>query len=167
MAARIEPSDLLSKVQVAKPCPANWREMRGDARVRHCTHCSLNVYNISELSREEAADLIETAEGRLCVRYFTRSDGTIITKDCPQALRATTKRLGRVAGIATMVFGFFGVAAIVSAGPPDTRARVFFSDLYDKVLELFGVRHEAVMGDVTFIPPSTSPSIPVASPPKT
>jgi hypothetical protein len=85
----------------------------------------------------------------LCVRYFTRPGGSIITQDCPRPLRSSGKRLVRVAAVATFAFGFIGLAGMVSACPADTRARIFFSDLYGRVLELLGQRPLATMGDVT------------------
>ncbi|MDX2107961.1 MAG: SAF domain-containing protein [Candidatus Melainabacteria bacterium] len=77
----------LEDVRIASPCKASWRKMKGDDRVRNCAKCSLNVYNISEMTREEAAELIANTEGRLCIRLWRRRDGTVITKDCPMEFR--------------------------------------------------------------------------------
>jgi hypothetical protein len=57
--------------------------MYGNDRMRFCGQCKLNVYNLSGMSREEAENLVMNAEGRLCVRFYRRSDGTIITENCP------------------------------------------------------------------------------------
>jgi hypothetical protein len=57
--------------------------MYGNDRMRHCSDCKLNVYNLSGMSREEAENLVMNAEGRLCVRFYRRLDGTIITENCP------------------------------------------------------------------------------------
>jgi hypothetical protein len=35
------------------------------------------------MSRDEAEVLIMQSEGRLCVRFYKRRDGSIITQDCP------------------------------------------------------------------------------------
>ena len=95
---------LLSQIDVAAPCPAPWDEMQGDERVRFCSHCRLNVYNLSEMPRAEAEDLIRRREGRLCVRFYRRHDGTILTRDCPVGIRALRQRLVRaVAAIAGLV----------------------------------------------------------------
>jgi hypothetical protein len=75
---------MLHGLKVAKPCPASWEAMVGDDRVRRCELCQLNVYNISELTRPEAEALVARSEGtRLCVRFFRREDGTVLTQDCP------------------------------------------------------------------------------------
>ncbi len=66
--------------------------MGGDARVRHCAQCNLNVYNLSSMSRAQAEALIERTEGRLCVRLYRRVDGTVITDDCPVGLAARARR---------------------------------------------------------------------------
>jgi hypothetical protein len=57
--------------------------MYGDERKRFCKQCKLSVYNLSGMSREEAERLVMNAEGRLCVRFYRRADGTMITQDCP------------------------------------------------------------------------------------
>lgn len=86
----------LNNLKVASPCSANWDEMYGDARKRYCGDCKLNVYNLSGMSREEAESLIVNAEGRLCVRFYQRNDGTVITQDCPVGW-AAVKHRARVA----------------------------------------------------------------------
>ncbi len=73
----------LNNVKVASPCPADWNAMYGDDRKRFCGDCKLNVYNLSGMTRDEAERLVTNAEGRLCVRYYQRADGSIITADCP------------------------------------------------------------------------------------
>jgi len=78
----------LDKISVAAPCTAQWRFMFGNERVRFCGQCSQNVYNLSAMTREQAEDLILRHEGRLCVRFYRRKDGTIITNNCPVGLRA-------------------------------------------------------------------------------
>jgi hypothetical protein len=73
--------------------------MSGDDRARHCQECNLNVYNLSEMTRADAERLIASREGRLCVRFYRRVDGTIITRDCPKGLRALAERVSRIAGV--------------------------------------------------------------------
>jgi hypothetical protein len=73
----------LDDVRVASPCSADWDGMYGDERKRFCKECKLNVYNLSGMSREEAERLVTNSEGRLCIRFYRRPDGTIITQDCP------------------------------------------------------------------------------------
>src|ERR1700716_1584689 len=98
----------LDHVQVAAPCPADWDQMIGSERVRFCGQCSLNVYNLSSMTRSEAESLIARNEGRLCVRFYRRGDGSIITKDCPVGLRAIRRRVSYVAkAISSLVLGLF------------------------------------------------------------
>jgi len=95
-----KPLSLLDNIRVASPCPASWEKMTGDDRVRFCQECKLNVYNLSEMTRLEGERLIANREGRLCVRFYRRADGTILTRDCPKGLRARVRRLSRIAGAA-------------------------------------------------------------------
>ena len=73
----------LNNIRIASPCSSDWDEMYGDERKRFCGDCKLNVYNLSGMTKEEAESLIMKAEGRLCVRFYKRADGSVITKDCP------------------------------------------------------------------------------------
>lgn len=96
---------VLDNIRVASPCSADWAKMSGDDRTRHCGDCKKNVYNISELTRDEAEALIVEKEGRLCVRYFQRADGTILLKDCVIGVRRKRRRRVIVAGAAALIAG--------------------------------------------------------------
>ena len=98
----------LDEVRVAAPCPADWGKMVGDERVRFCGSCELHVYNLSGMTRREAEALVTNAEGRLCVRFYRRADGTILTRNCPVGLSAVRRRAARVAGsVLSAALGFF------------------------------------------------------------
>lgn len=87
----------LDLIHVASPCPASWDAMTGDEQVRFCQQCKLNVYNLSEMSRVEAEEFVSRREGRTCVKFFRRADGTVLTKDCPVGVRALRQRFVRAA----------------------------------------------------------------------
>src|SRR5688500_11152521 len=72
---------VLDNIKVAAPCSAEWSKMTGDDRVRHCGDCDKRVYNLSAMTRDEAQALLVQREGRLCVRYYKRHDGTVLTAD--------------------------------------------------------------------------------------
>jgi hypothetical protein len=112
----------LDQVRVAAPCNVGWESMFGNERVRFCGQCQLNVYNLSEMTKPEAERLISQTEGRLCIRYYQRKDGSVITQNCPVGLRAIKRRLSRVAtAIGSSVLSFFaGVGVFIVAGPKYT-----------------------------------------------
>ncbi|HEX3279927.1 MAG TPA: carboxypeptidase-like regulatory domain-containing protein [Pyrinomonadaceae bacterium] len=85
----------VDKLSVAAPCPKAWGDMVGDERVKFCDQCNLNVYNLAELTRKEAQNLIFSSGGRVCGRLFRRPDGTVLTKDCPVGVKALRKRISR------------------------------------------------------------------------
>lgn len=93
----------LNQIRIASPCPAAWKDMQGNERVRFCEQCRLNVYNISSMSKTEAEALIADNEGRLCVTYFQRADGTVITRDCPLGIRVAKAVTRRVVGLAAAI----------------------------------------------------------------
>lgn len=95
---------LLGEIRIASPCNADWNAMTGDEQTRFCDKCSKNVYNISAMTTEQAESLIREKEGKLCIRYYQRADGTVLTADCPVGGRK--KRNRRIAFVAA-----FGAAA--------------------------------------------------------
>jgi hypothetical protein len=114
----------LEVIDIARPCPADWDEMRGDDQVRFCKHCSLNVYNLSAMSREAAERLVAQREGRLCIRMYRRLDGTVVTADCEGAIKLAAKRVGRFAKAAmammlTAALAPLGLSRWLSAAPTD------------------------------------------------
>lgn len=97
----------LDNIHVASPCSANWNEMYGNDRKRFCGDCKLNVYNLSDMTRQEAENLLMNSEGRLCVRFFRRADGTVLTKNCPVGWQAVKRRASRVATAAFSIITAF------------------------------------------------------------
>ncbi|HTL29613.1 MAG TPA: hypothetical protein VL282_10335, partial [Tepidisphaeraceae bacterium] len=73
----------------------------------------LNVYNLSDMTRDEAEQLVSSREGRLCVRYCQRTDGGVVTRDCKGGLR---KRAVIAATIAASASIAFLAAALSAAG---------------------------------------------------
>src|SRR3954453_20533576 len=102
----------LNHIRIASPCSADWDQMYGDDRKRFCGDCKLNVYNLSGMSWEEAETLVMKAEGRLCVRFYKRRDGSVITQDCPVGWARVKQRAGIIATAAfsllmTLISGVF------------------------------------------------------------
>lgn len=95
----------LDVIQIASPCHVDWDEMTGDERVRHCRQCKLNVYDLSAMQHDEAEAFVRSREGRTCIRYYRRPDGTVLTRDCPVGLKAVKQRFVRAAAaLGGMVF---------------------------------------------------------------
>jgi hypothetical protein len=82
--------------------------MTGDDVVRHCRQCDKNVYNLSALSADAAANLFREREGKICVRFYRRSDGTMLTEDCPVGRQRHIRR-GRLAVLATSLAGLISL----------------------------------------------------------
>lgn len=87
------PVDFLKQIDVATPCSARWDDMTGDDRSRFCGLCKKHVYNLSAMKTQEAAQLIQEKEQKLCVRFYRRADGTILTTDCPVGVRERLDRM--------------------------------------------------------------------------
>lgn len=105
----------LDNIKIASPCSADWEAMIGNERSRHCGDCKLNVYNLSEMTKREAENFLLEAEGRVCVRYFKRADGTVLTKDCPVGWKAIKCRVSKTAtAFASLVFAAFSGIGLAS-----------------------------------------------------
>jgi len=102
---------VLDNIRVATPCPAQWHEMTGDDRSRHCGSCNKSVHDLSGLTREEAEALVVEKAGSLCARYFQRTDGTILFADCKIGITRRRRRRLVAAGIATLLASGAGVLA--------------------------------------------------------
>jgi hypothetical protein len=86
-------NDPLDSIKVAAPCTADWEQMKGSDEERFCGQCHLHVYNISSMTRAEALRIIQNREDRLCIKFYRRRDGTIMTSNCPKGLRAVKRRI--------------------------------------------------------------------------
>lgn len=91
----------LKMLTVEEPCPADWSGMEGDDKRRFCSQCQHHVVNLSAMTAREAEEVLEKAEGRLCVRYETKR-GRI------QTLRRPGLLLGFLSALATICGSVFG-----------------------------------------------------------
>jgi hypothetical protein len=142
---------VLPDIKVATPCMADWNAMTGDERVRACGSCNKNVYNLSTLTREEAESLIVEKEGRLCVRYYQRKDGTILLKDCSIGITQKRKRRVLAAGVVALLGG--GVFTAIKLNKPARLSSGAILDLFPSA-ELIPFEqppvpeHELIMGGI-------------------
>ncbi len=118
----------LPDLQISRPCPMKWSRLKGDARTRFCGKCSQNVYDLSQLTADEARTLIAQKEGLVCVRLFRRGDGTVITRDCRAGFSETfwakfeTFQRVSVAGFFAALFLSLGAAAVATLFGDNVRA---------------------------------------------
>ena len=102
---------LLQQIQVKNPCRVSWDSMVGNDYVRFCEHCHLSVHNLSQLNRKEIRHLIDKSEGRLCVQYIRRPDGSLVTNNSLEKLPRIGRRVTRVAaGAFTATLSVTGAA---------------------------------------------------------
>jgi hypothetical protein len=126
-------------------------------RVRHCGSCKKNVYNLSSMTREEAETLLLAKEGRLCVRYFQRTDGTILLKDCTIGVKRRRRRRIFAAGVAATLAGAGGATALlVHRGESTVEAMGDVAaapehEIMGRYIETPG---DATMGQVAIDPPT-------------
>jgi hypothetical protein len=143
----------LHDIRVASPCPASWEQMPGDERVRFCDACALHVYNLSAMTAREAERLVMRNEGRLCVRFYRREDGTVLTQDCPRGLAALRWRARRTtllfaAALAAMCLLLFGVLGAAVGVRGHGRSKISDVQPFKTVYEWFNGRDDATVGAI-------------------
>ena len=164
------PLTILDRIQIAAPCPASWEGMAGNDRARFCASCEKHVYNIAEMTTDEALLLLRDADGHACVQIYRRQDGTVLTADCPVGLRArAARRLRRLAsGLAASVAVVL-TGAFLRANDGEACTRTPASvPWYDRLLESFGLRMPLIpfvptvtRGEAAALPPPIAPKAPV------
>ena len=118
-------ANLLEQLDIPIPCAVAWASMRGNDRSRFCSQCRKHVHNISGMTRDEAVSLIQGAVGEVCVRFYRRPDGTVMTKDCgyPISLR---QRMGRWLAIPMLLFVSCVGWAFAQDNPAPSNTRQLF-----------------------------------------
>lgn len=144
----------LNNIKIASPCSADWNAMIGNERQRYCGECKLNVYNLSGMSRDEAESFLLQSEGRVCVRFFRRNDGTVLTKDCPVGWQAVKKRMSRFRTVAASlfftIFGGIGLTAFFSNSAQENNVMGEIATPINKTVEPEITDEPAVMGAMVY-----------------
>ena len=152
----------LDIIDVASPCSVPWDAMEGDDRVRFCGECKLNVYNLSQMSRDEAEQLVLSREGRLCVGFFRRADGTVLTRDCPVGLRALRRRVARMATAVAALVGLLTFGGTLARGAcANGRGSGSLGSPLVRLAEWIDPPQYWLAGDICLPPPpTTNPIVP-------
>jgi hypothetical protein len=93
----------LDRLFIAAPCSVSWNSMKGNDQVRDCSMCSRRVYNLSAMTKRQAEDFLKENGASQCMRFYRRTDGTIMTDNCPVALRALRNSFRRTVGFLSSI----------------------------------------------------------------
>jgi hypothetical protein len=174
----------LEELEVASPCHESWEAMTGDERSRFCSKCKLSVFNLSSMTRLEAETFVRSRQpsDETCIRFYRRFDGTVITRDCPVALRKRRLALLGLKTAATTTAAALVAAAIMvrpSSSSGGGSLRVVYENAKSKILmscdqisHKFGITslcncRVMVMGAISVAPPRLPPAPPGTSSPAT
>jgi hypothetical protein len=142
----------LDMISVASPCHAEWDDMSGDDKSRFCGQCSKHVYNLSAMTAGEAQNLIEENEGTMCVRFYKRADGTMLTQDCPVGWRAAKQRMILIGGAAAAflfaMFGLFTAGIFAASVRGNGRGGVQVVNPITRIKEIIFPPRHVIMGDM-------------------
>lgn len=89
----------IDSIEVKTPCSEDWDEMRGNEKIRFCSHCSKSVNNISAMTRKQAMRIVRASNGEICVRYAKSP------KTNAPVFAGKLYQISRRAGIAAGVLG--------------------------------------------------------------
>lgn len=102
-------------LRVVSPCTEDWNAMVGDARVRHCSACDRDVFDLAEMTSAQVTSFLEARGEAPCVRMKRRADGTLVTADaCPEPPRSRAVAIAAVAAAATAAVAGGALVAIES-----------------------------------------------------
>lgn len=99
----------LDQLNISSPCTADWAQMSGDARKRHCAACNKFVYDFAQLSRQEVTAIVAARRGSLCARITRRADGSLLTYEPSPNLPLANRRTTPVA--AAVMSALLGLSA--------------------------------------------------------
>ena len=103
----------------------------------------------------DAENLLRLSEGRLCVRYYQRPDGTILTRDCPVGWAGVKRRISIFASAAAaVIISLFGGLLVLSTFGRATRAISKIPIPFVKPTP-----EPAIMGAIAMPPPTPTPEV--------
>jgi len=163
----MEDQSILDRVRVASPCTARWEDMTGDDRSRFCRHCQKHVFNLSSMTRSEAEALVVAKEGKFCGRFHQRSDGRMLTADCPTGRRLRRRRLAKI-WAATFGLVALMTTAVVGGMAKRGSAKGEFVEqldewLFDLKVRLGLARRPMIVGMIC-VTPAPAPAKPTNAP---
>lgn len=146
----------LPTLAVASPCHERWEDMQGDDKRRFCGRCEKHVHNLSAMPPDEAEALLTESDLRVCVRFYRRSDGTVITGDCPVGVRRKRKSLAFA--MAATVLG--GITSLLGCTPESKLSKVHqhvdsraYTDEVVEAADAGGPEVTPVAGGLRAVPP--------------
>ncbi len=142
----------LKQIQVPEPCGEDWDAMDGDARRRFCAGCGCHVHDLSAMTGAEAQRLLDRADGRLCVRFQTRPDGTPLTQEgaSTRAVRGRWPRRFTAAASRTLALLVAGLGLTAAWGADRAPHKAPHAVSKAPPVTPAGKRLHALMGKVAF-----------------
>jgi hypothetical protein len=156
---------ILPKTKIAAPCHARWEDMAGDERSRFCAQCDKRVYNFSRMSPEEISQFILDREGRACVRFYQRTDGTMLLENCPVGTERLIRRV-KIAVCSTIALFVFGMTALLanikqqSRIEAVSRVELLWDDALWKIKGWLGIQRPPIMMGIMCVPPAPTTNAP-------
>ena len=115
-------------LRLDNPCPVELDQADFVGTKRHfCDHCSKDVHVLSNMSEEEARELLRSVAGQnVCVSYHRRADGSVVFQEPPRPValadvvplhRLTRRRPGFSASVRRAAVAASMAAAVAGCTP--------------------------------------------------
>jgi hypothetical protein len=153
-------NDLLDRLNISRPCGADWSQMRGDEQKRFCSECNKFVYDFSQMSRQEGERAVLASHDEMCARITRDAAGSIVTLESSLTTRITGGRASPLAAAVLLGVGATALAMTACTGKPATVSSINATDNIVATAQPSYVRPETIMGGAI---PEAVPRLPVAS----
>lgn len=135
-------------------CELTWNDLPGDSNtVRHCGECDKDVYNLTGMTKAQAARFLELRREGLCVHFAAR-DGQIVHDGDPieqlERQQVGAKKLLAGALAVQAVFMTFGQGEKVLLDPFILGMTTFVRTFGETVEPKYEMGNMAVESEVTF-----------------
>jgi hypothetical protein len=121
----LKPESPIENYKLGTPCSVTWEQMEGSERFRVCSKCTLHVYDLRNMSQQDAEQVVFQREGKAATTYYKRKDGRFMTSDCPVALAIARRNLVLAIVGLILLAGMVAFIALMphsSPPPPPTAA---------------------------------------------
>ncbi len=136
-------------LKIESPCHMKWGELEGSGSRRWCDQCALHVVDGSSMTKQEATQLVEASDERVCMRVVKDDQGRVVHASGGAAARLLRYGLTAAAGVLAACADERGKGAEAgTASTPDAPDRTPVSDP-DGGIE--PVRPEEIMGEICFV----------------
>lgn len=95
----------LDQLKVVTPCSSSWEQMTGNRQKRFCSECNKNVFDFSQMTRNQVEAVVSAHKGQLCGRILRDASGSLVTLEPTPLATISSRRVSPAlsAAVAVMI----------------------------------------------------------------